>query len=174
MAIKISIQLIGAGKILQKMKALKGFMNSGELKLVLEEAKNRMIYLAARLAPKGLTHLLSQISGEVINFGTKNVGIKIRSAARYARYVEFDTKPHPIYPKDKKVLFWYEYSRPKARLTAKGPGGKKIDVGAVFTFRDKVDHPGTTAQPFLRPAVKQVQSRLQQAILRVLKEKMGA
>jgi len=50
----------------------------------------------------------------------------------YAAYVEFGTKPHVILPKNKKVLVF-------------NMGGQKV-------FASKVNHPGTKAQPYVRPA----------------------
>lgn len=174
MAIEISVKLVGDKKVVSKMRSLKGFFNSTELRTVLEDAKNRIINLASRLAPRGLTHLLAQISGDVLDFGSKDPKIKVRSAARYARYVEYPTKAHRIEPKDKKSLFWYRYSTARSSLFVRTDSGATAPVGATFTFADSVQHPGTKAQPFLRPAVKVVQPRLQQAILRVLREKMRA
>lgn len=49
----------------------------------------------------------------------------------YAAYVELGTEPHVILPKHKRALFWEGAPHP---------------VG-------KVNHPGTRAQPFLRPAL---------------------
>jgi HK97 gp10 family phage protein len=50
----------------------------------------------------------------------------------YAAYVEFGTKPHVIRPRNKKALSFYV-------------GGQRIVV-------TKVNHPGTKAQPYVRPA----------------------
>lgn len=50
----------------------------------------------------------------------------------YAGYVEFGTKPHVIRAKNKKSLMFIA-------------GGKKV-------FVKKVNHPGTKAQPYVRPA----------------------
>ena len=50
----------------------------------------------------------------------------------YAAYVEFGTKPHTIYPKNKKALVFVV-------------NGNKV-------FAKKVNHPGTKAQPYVRPA----------------------
>jgi HK97 gp10 family phage protein len=51
----------------------------------------------------------------------------------YAGFVEFGTKPHVIRPKK--------------------PGGVLVfTVGGVKVFTRKVNHPGTHAQPYVRPA----------------------
>lgn len=47
------------------------------------------------------------------------------------RYVEYGTAPHIITPRDKQALFWPGAQHPVAR----------------------VHHPGTPAQPFMRPAI---------------------
>ena len=53
--------------------------------------------------------------------------------AAHAPFVEFDTKPHVIEPKK--------------------PGGVlAFKVGGTTVFAKRVNHPGTTAQPFVRPA----------------------
>lgn len=169
MTLQINIQIIGDKRLIAKFLQLKDFMKSDQLRIVLEEAKNRLVYLAARLAPKGETQQLAQIYGQVENFGTTNVQIRVRSMARYAVHVEFPTKPHVIRPREKKVLFWYQYSTPKTRLTANGK-----EIGGVFSFAQEVHHPGTKEQPFLRPALAQVQPRLQQAIQRVIRERIKA
>lgn len=50
----------------------------------------------------------------------------------YAAYVEFGTKPHEIRPKNGKTLAW------------RGPNG--------MVYAKVVHHPGTRAQPYVRPA----------------------
>lgn len=59
-----------------------------------------------------------------------NVG-RIGTNVRYGKWVELGTKPHTIVPKTAKALYWDGASHP-------------VKV---------VRHPGTTAQPFLRPAL---------------------
>lgn len=51
--------------------------------------------------------------------------------APYVMHVEFGTKPHVITPRNKKALYW---------------------TGAAHPVK-LVRHPGTEAQPFLRPAI---------------------
>ena len=68
-----------------------------------------------------------------------SIGVRIESGrvivgptASYAPFVEFDTKPHKITAKNGKALSFMM-------------GGKRVTVRSV-------NHPGTTAQPFVRPA----------------------
>lgn len=56
---------------------------------------------------------------------------RIGSNVEYARYVEEGTEPHRIVPRDKKALFW--------------PGADHPVLA--------VNHPGTRARPYLRPAL---------------------
>lgn len=56
----------------------------------------------------------------------------------YALAVEYGTRPHQITPVRKKALFW---------------------PGALHPVKT-VHHPGTRAQPFIRPAVYQYRTRL--------------
>lgn len=58
--------------------------------------------------------------------------IVIGPHTEYAAYVEFGTKPHVIRAKNKKALAFYS-------------GGKRVIV-------KEVHHPGTRAQPYVRPA----------------------
>jgi len=71
-----------------------------------------------------------------------SLGVKVESSrviigpderqAPYGGYVEFGTGPHVIRPKSKKVLSFVV-------------NGKRV-------FATKVNHPGTKAQPYVRPA----------------------
>jgi hypothetical protein len=54
----------------------------------------------------------------------------------YAGFVEFGTKPHEIRPKSAKVL--------------------RFSVGGKTVYTKRVRHPGTKAQPFMKPAVDRV------------------
>jgi len=65
-----------------------------------------------------------------INFQVTPKGITI-SMVDYALYVEFGTLPHKIRPKNKKAL--------------------KFKMGDKTVITKEVDHPGTDAQPFIRP-----------------------
>ena len=64
----------------------------------------------------------------------------LRSSANYSAHVEFGTKPHIIIPVNKKALHW-----------------KK---GEEDIFAKKVNHPGTNAQPFMRPAFSIAKERI--------------
>lgn len=64
--------------------------------------------------------------------GGRSVGMVIGTNVSYAADVEYGTAPHVIVPKNRKALYWPGAAHPVA----------------------KVNHPGTRAQPFMRPAVE--------------------
>ena len=65
----------------------------------------------------------SEVNERVLRVGSRDV--------KYSVYVELGTAPHVIRPKTKKALYWEGAAHPVA----------------------KVNHPGTTASPYLRPAL---------------------
>lgn len=81
---------------------------------------------AQRLVPVNTGRLRASIQWELS--GTTG---RVSTDVPYWRYVEYGTPPHMIRPNAKKALFWDGADHPVA----------------------KVHHPGTAAQPFLRPAL---------------------
>lgn len=84
----------------------------------------------------------------------------IEATAAYAAYVEFGTRPHVIRPKRAKALRF----APKGQTRLSGAP----KAGAQVIFAKKVDHPGTKAQPFLLPAVREAASR--QSVARIVEK----
>lgn len=68
--------------------------------------------------------------------GPDAVASEAYTNVEYAPYVEYDTKPHVIMPKTKRVLAWR--------------------TGRTWHFARRVQHPGTKAQPYMRPAAEKV------------------
>ncbi|MFJ5802681.1 HK97-gp10 family putative phage morphogenesis protein [Streptomyces decoyicus] len=85
---------------------------------------------ARRLAPVDTGRLRSSIVARRTT--GRGVGYEVGTNVNYARDVEFGTAPHVITPKNGKALYWPGAAHPVA----------------------KVNHPGTRAQPFLRPAIE--------------------
>lgn len=84
---------------------------------------------ARNLVPKRSGQLLESLRREV-----HDKVLRVGSLdCNYATDVELGTAPHVILPRNKKALFWPDADHPVAR----------------------VNHPGTQAQPFLRPALFQ-------------------
>lgn len=83
----------------------------------------------------------AQVKSPIVVTGQKVVaGVKYLS--KYAVFVHDGTKPHSIEPRKRKVLAWIP----------RGPGGKTV-------FAQKVWHPGTKAQPWLREALEESAQR---------------
>ena len=89
----------------------------------------RILGDAQNLVPKRTGRLAESLRAEVhdkvLRVGSLDVN--------YATDVEFGTSPHVILPRNKKALHWPGADHPVA----------------------KVNHPGTHAQPYLRPALYQ-------------------
>lgn len=86
---------------------------------------------ARRRAPVDTGRLRSSIVSRAEG-GGRQLGYVVGSNVSYAAAVEYGTSPHVIKPKYKKALFWPGASHPVAQ----------------------VNHPGTKAKPFLRPAIE--------------------
>lgn len=89
----------------------------------------RILDDARNFVPKRTGRLLeslrAEVQGKVLRVGSLDVN--------YATDVELGTSPHVILPRNKKALYWPDADHPVAR----------------------VNHPGTRAQPYLRPALFQ-------------------
>ncbi|MDT0473007.1 HK97 gp10 family phage protein [Streptomyces sp. DSM 41014] len=86
---------------------------------------------ARRRAPVDTGRLRSSIVSRAEG-GGRDLGYVIGSNVNYAAAVEYGTAPHVIKPTKKKALYWPGAAHPVAQ----------------------VNHPGTRAQPFLRPAIE--------------------
>ncbi len=86
---------------------------------------------ARRRAPVDTGRLRSSIVSRAEG-GGRSLGYVVGSNVNYAAAVEYGTAPHVIKPKYKQALYWPGAAHPVAQ----------------------VNHPGTKAQPFLRPAIE--------------------
>ncbi|NEB83969.1 HK97 gp10 family phage protein [Streptomyces anulatus] len=86
---------------------------------------------ARRRAPVDTGRLRSSIVSRAEGSG-RNVGYLVGTNVNYAAAVEYGTAPHVIKPTNKKALYWPGARHPVAQ----------------------VNHPGTRAQPFMRPAIE--------------------
>ena len=76
-------------------------------------------------------NLRSSIGSRFKNGGLTGI---VEATAAHAAFVEFNTRPHIIRAKRAKFL--------------------RFKKGGTYHFRKSVQHPGTTAQPFMRPALE--------------------
>ena len=75
----------------------------------------------------------------------------IRTPAEYAMYVNYGTRPHFIYPTNKKMLYWEGAEHPVPYVV----------------------HPGTTPTLFIENSIDDVEGRLDGYFLKALEEVMG-
>ena len=117
------VKILGK-KVVNKSAFETGLIVEGQAKLLAPVAHGR---LAASITTQSLTQ--SSGGGEDVISKPNKIGVVlVGTAVEYAPYVEFGTMAHTI--------------------TAKGKG---LSDGKSF-FGKTVKHPGTAAQPFLRPA----------------------
>ena len=86
---------------------------------------------ARRRAPVDTGRLRSSIVSRAEGSG-RSVGYMVGTNVNYAAAVEYGTSPHVIKPVNKRALYWPGAAHPVAQ----------------------VNHPGTAARPFLRPAIE--------------------
>lgn len=103
---------------------------------------------AKELCPTDQGNLRNSIQFEV---DTQNLQGRVYTEVKYAPMVEYSTKAHVIKPKGKENggadALAFEVGK-KERLSA-----HKSRKSANIVIVKEVHHPGTTAQPFMRPAL---------------------
>jgi HK97 gp10 family phage protein len=104
---------------------------SDDVKRAVDRTRMDVQNEARRRAPVDTGRLRSSIVSRAEGSG-RSVGYVIGTNVNYAAAVEYGTSPHVITPKNKRALYWPGAAHPVA----------------------KVNHPGTAAQPFLRPAIE--------------------
>lgn len=104
---------------------------SDDVKRAVERTRIDVQNEARRRAPVDTGRLRSSIVSRAEGRG-RSVGYVVGTNVNYAAAVEYGTAPHVIKPKHKKALFWPGARHPVAQ----------------------VNHPGTRAQPFMRPAIE--------------------
>jgi HK97 gp10 family phage protein len=99
---------------------------------------------ARRRAPVDTGRLRSSIVHRVEERGARFYDVSVGTNVNYAEDVEKGTRPHRIYPRKKKALYWPGAMHPVAY----------------------VDHPGTRPQPFLEPAIAMADAWLREELAR--------
>lgn len=99
---------------------------------------------ARRRAPVDTGRLRSSIVHRVEERGARFYDVTVGTNVSYAEDVEKGTRPHRIYPRNKRALYWPGAAHPVAY----------------------VDHPGTRPQPFLAPAIAMAEAWLREELAR--------
>lgn len=118
--------LHGANELRAKFRAIKP--NAG----LMRELQLAALTEEKRLSPVKTGNLRRTIRpGRASAAGFENI-----ATAGYAAPVEFGSAPHRIVPRRRKVL--------------------RFKVGGADVFAKVVNHPGSRAQPFMRPGIEKV------------------
>jgi len=135
----VSSVLTGADELQARLKAIGS--TKGQLRVVAVRAvAEAKLLVPRRTGNLGRTIRVGRVTdsdAEIVAGGRRTVG--------YAAAVEFGTQPHIIRPRRARVLAWGGARTLGGRLRK----GAKADHFARF-----VRHPGTRAQPYLRPGVE--------------------
>lgn len=98
---------------------------------------------AKRLVPRKTGNLGRSIRLD----GATEDSVRVVAKASYAVAVEMGTRAHEIRPRNRRALRW-----------AASPSGRRLSGsprrGAAVRFARRVQHPGTRAQPYMRPGAK--------------------
>ena len=133
--------------------------NIGKLPGKWEKAKKQGLFYNAQDMTRLLIENTSNGNPRVIHGRLKSWFIEsiddteahIKTPAEYAYYVNYGTRPHFIYPVNKKMLYWEGADHPVPYVV----------------------HPGTTPTLFIENAIDDVEGRLAGYFLKALEEVMG-
>lgn len=167
------IEIVGLPEIAAKMDRLRGFLTSPKLRAALEDTKDAFVLLAQLAVPKRSRLARASIHGDVKGFGTEDVHIRWGAGgagSAYVQFIEEGTKPHPITPRNRRWLHWYEDS---LGSTVDVPYGLRGMEGYTQKFRKHVSHPGSPAQPFFFVQLPKVSSRLLLTLQRLMGEELN-
>lgn len=139
----------------EALRAFDGFTDevNKDLKGLIRRSTERVAGNAKRNAPSSHGKLRQSITAK-----TKGLTGEVAVNVNYAGAVEFGSKPHDITPKRKKALAF----KP-------GAGFKFWDESGRVVVK-RVKHPGTKAQPYLRPAVEQEAVRMRKALKKIIED----
>lgn len=119
--------------------------------------------LAAGVAEARATHpykdrtgaLTASIGSRMLSSNNEGAEGVFEATARHASFIERGTDPHEIRPKNADALHW-------------------VDAGGEDVFAGAVQHPGTEALPFMKPAAETVKRVGSEAIGRDLTVSLAA
>jgi hypothetical protein len=119
-------------------------------------------YLSGQMVKNRKGHLRRSIFARMLEKFTGAVGIG--KEVPYGKFVHEGTRPHMIYPKNKKALA-FAPAAGAIRASAFVPKGKLgATLRANMIVRKGVKHPGTAPKPFLRIGLISASSEIRQII----------
>lgn len=139
----LTVTLIGFPEARARLAAIGDALAGRALVTSLQSAALLVQNDAARRAPVKTGNLRRSLHTEVLSSAPGYAAVAVGTNLRYARFVEFGTRAHTIYPRNGKALFW---------------------PGARHPVRS-VRHPGTPARPYLIPALLENIGRIRDEIV---------
>lgn len=104
-------------------------------------------------------HLKSHISVR-----TRGTTIEVVSDRNYLEYILSGTQPHPIFPREKKVLsFPWEEGKKLYRVRKKDGRRVKLFPDGMVAFKH-VHHPGLKANNFVKPLLPALRKMIREAL----------
>ena len=142
--------IVGGRECADFLQQLPAKIEKNILRAALRAGANEYKAIAKPLIPVDQGDLRSSLRVTTrVKKGTVYASLKVGGRkAPHAHLVEFDTDPHKIKPKEKKALSF---------------GGKAARA---------VDHPGTKAQPFMRPTADKGPKSAIAAVVAKIRERM--
>ena len=117
--------------------------------ILVKDTGTQIQNLSRQMAPVKTGALRDSIVATYPDPLTVNIG----PGVPYGGYVEYGTRPHVIKPKKASVL--------------------RFKVNGVTVYARAVKHPGTKAQPYMRPAFEQAVSNLSKRMLKLAEQMIG-
>ena len=120
-----------------QVKAPKALDYSSGMRQAIDRAGYNISKLIEEYAVEESPYQTGKLGQSIISgYDPETMTIWVGSNLEYAPHVEFGTQPHIIEPKTKKAL--------------------KFETDGKTVFAKKVQHPGTSANPFIERAIKRV------------------
>lgn len=168
MAITIEIDTAGLEKAMERLiPALDATVSQAMVyasDLVAEEARARAPVGKTSLAPGELQKSI-RATPPTGSLSGGNLVVTVSAAAPHALHVEYGTDPHEIRPKANRASFGPNLSGYNSQNTPVGKRALRWGGGASgWIFAKKVNHPGTTAQPYMEPALEAKRSAVLTAL----------
>jgi HK97 gp10 family phage protein len=159
----ITVQVSGADKLQAKLNALgttgrqvvADQLNIGA-KLVETQAKKNAPFITGNLRKS--IHVLEPASAGSLT-------TIVEANANYAAVVEEGSRPHEIKPKNKNALRWKSTANFQM-------AGHNLSF-KTMAFAMIVHHPGTKAQPYMKPAAEQIRPKILANITKAIAAELG-
>lgn len=153
------------------MKRIKGFDINFDLEKIADNVKKSVDAEIKKQHKKTITELKRQTAywKRPVNFEIEETeeGATISTYDPRYTWVDEGTRPHPIEPRNKKVLRWLPGSRVRNEIARRNNMADRQDVAQ---FTPSVQHPGIRPRHFTDYVMKRRERAIDKAILAVLEK----